>query len=458
LIALIANLTSCSGSVAAIGLIGGGVATKFLLNDMDDRATHIVQNAAAAGSLVSSKVARDLQLLIDATRQNFHDELDKQWDRLDSEKISVLRELNSKLEQAESAGKEFGRLEDTVYLDTDSLVSRIPFAQKMPRIRKVEGGSQYFKADGTYSVRITANILAPFGPNVRISVADKPFTNLRPEPPYSTVLAIGSDVLNPYFKEFQLSYVPITISTEMEEGSFLSKKKRPFTFTIPLELFPKYPASYQLDQAFEAQVVDASRVDIAPGSFMTIPGCGDSGCNAYWNVCTNFPVGAQPTRTVNLVDTFNGWGGFGAVTYGPSQACQVYWQHSHNVARNVKIDVEYHPLKPEIQHGKIDLQPIVVGGTAPYCTALAPELKTLPIAADTVQQEGSQSKVCWLQFGVTYSAQFNPALKGYTLAIKTFNGENYASTENSTDSAIEIHDTKETTFVRSTVKLKEPKW
>jgi hypothetical protein len=189
---------------------------------------------------------------------------------------------------------------------------------------------------------------------------------------------------------------------------------------------------------------------------MTIPGCGDSGCNAYYNVCTNFPAGAQPTRTVNLVDTFSGWGGFGAVTYGASQACQGYWQHSHNVARNVKIDVEYHPLQPQMQHRGVELKPIVVGGAAPYCTALPPEMKTQPIAAEMVAQ--GSSTVCWIQLGVTYSAEFDPAMKGYTLAIKTFNGEPYAATENSADPGIEIHDTKQPPFNRSTIKLKPPAW
>ena len=91
LLALVISLLSCGGAVSAIGVIGGGVATKLLLQDMDDRATHVVQNAAAAGSLVSSKAARDVQMLIDATRQNLHDELDVQWDKLDREKIDFLQ-------------------------------------------------------------------------------------------------------------------------------------------------------------------------------------------------------------------------------------------------------------------------------------------------------------------------------------------------------------------------------
>src|SRR5882724_5722181 len=85
-IVLMLNLSACGAPVSGIGVIGGGIATKLLLQDMDDRATHVIQNAAAAGSLLSSKAARDVHLLIDAARQNLHDELDVQWDKLDREK------------------------------------------------------------------------------------------------------------------------------------------------------------------------------------------------------------------------------------------------------------------------------------------------------------------------------------------------------------------------------------
>jgi hypothetical protein len=102
------NLSACGGGGSAIGMISGGVATKLLLQDMDDRATHVIQNAAASGSLVSSKAARDVQLLIDAARQSLHDELDIQWDKLDRKKIDFLRELNAEVNKIQDVGKQFG--------------------------------------------------------------------------------------------------------------------------------------------------------------------------------------------------------------------------------------------------------------------------------------------------------------------------------------------------------------
>ena len=457
---LIFNLTSCiGGAVAAIGAFSGGVATKLLLQDMDDRATHVVQNAAASGSLVSSKAARDVQLLIDATRQNLHDELDTQWDKLDNEKIGLLRELNSQVDRIQDISGDFGRLEDTAYLDTDTLVSRLPFAEKMPRVRKVEGSSQYYKTDGDYQVRITSNVFEPFGPDTQVFIGDTRLT-VAEKPPYSAVLTIPNKML--HFRDYQTSDIPLTIKTRIEQKSWFSKTKKDYVFTVPIELFAKNPAYYQMDESINAEVPDLTKVTVSKGPLMTIPGCGDSGCNAYYNVCTPFPIGAVYTRTLNLYDSFSGWGGFGAVTVGTGTVCQVYWQHSHNVARNVSIDVEYHPLKPEVQHSPIVLKP-VVAGKAPdaLCTTgidgsnPTPDKPTAPVAV------GTSNTVCWLQFGKSYLADFNPNTKGYTLAVHMFNGQNYYVVDGVTDKthpgielqSLPLSDTKKAVF-----KILEPVW
>jgi hypothetical protein len=418
------NLVSC-GPVAGIGMIGGGVATKFVLQDLDDRASHIVQNAAAAGSLVSSKAARDVELLIDATRQNLKDDLDTQWNRLDREKVDLLRELNSQINKIENLAAGVEKLEDTVYLDTDSLVSRVPFAEKMPRIRRVEGASQYYKTDGTYTVRITSNVFTPFGAATQIFLNGKPLAVV-PKPPYSAEVSIPNEMLS--FSNFQVIGAPLTIQASIEQDSFFSKKKKEYSFTIPIQLFAKYPAYYQMDEEITNYVVDPSQVAVAKGALFNIPGCGDSGCNAYYNVCTNFPIGTQFTRTVNLYDSFSGWGGFGAAAVGTGQVCQIYWQHSHNTARNVSIDVEYHPLMPTTQHSAILLKPVVAGKTtAPLCT---PSINGInPQPNQTVQPTalGTSNTVCWLQFGTAYLADFSPNHKGYTLAVHMFNGQRYAA-------------------------------
>jgi hypothetical protein len=458
LLALVISLLSCGGAVSAIGVIGGGVATKLLLQDMDDRATHVVQNAAAAGSLVSSKAARDVQMLIDATRQNLHDELDVQWDKLDREKIDFLRALNSQVDRIQDISNQFGNLEDNVYLDTDALVSDLPFAQKMPRIRRIDGASQYFKTDGDYQLLLTANVFAPFGAETHVFVG-KEEMKVASKPPYSAILSIPHEKLQ--FNDFQTIEVPLTIKTQLEDKSFFSKKKKDYEFTAFIELYPKYPAYYQMDESVNTQVVDPSQLAVARGAQMTIAGCGDSGCNAYYNVCTPVPVGVQVTRTVNLYDSFSGWGGFGAVTVGNGSVCQVYWQHSHNVARNVSIDVEYHPLKPEIQHNPLLLQPVIAGKSpAPLCTPRSDGTQPGPGQTVTPTAVGASSTVCWLQFGNTYLAEFSPTTTGYKLAVHTFNGQNYSVVDGATDQnhpGIDVQTLPGSTPKKSMFKILEPK-
>jgi hypothetical protein len=459
LLVLVVNLSSCGGAVSAIGVIGGGVATKFLLQDMDDRATHVIQNAAASGSLVSSKAARDVQLLIDAARQNLHNELDVQWDKLDREKIDFLRELNAEVDKIQDMGQQFGKLEDTVFLDTDTLASRLPFAQNIPRIRRIEGSSQYFKTDGDYKLLLTASLFAPFGPETKVLVGNE-VMQINQQPPYSAILTIPHDKLQ--FNDFQTVEIPLKITTQIEQKHFLSKnEKKSYEFTAYIELYPKYPAYYQMDESVNAMVVDNSRTEVSKGERTTIAGCGDSGCNAYYNICAPFPVGAQYIQTVNLYDSFSGWGGFGAVSVGVGNACQVYWQHSHNVARNVSIDVLYYPLKPEIQHTPVLLQPVIAGQSpGPLCTARADGIQPPPGQVVTPTAVGASKAVCWLQFGNTYLAEFNANNKGYKLAVHMFNGQNYAVIDGTTDKehpGIEVQTLPGDNPRKSTFKILEPK-
>lgn len=86
-----------------------------------------------------------------------------------------------------------------------------------------------------------------------------------------------------------------------------------------------------------------SEAQIQKGPLTTIPGCGNSGCNAYYNICVDVPKGATPIGITNYFDSFVGWGGFGNPRKTETGFCATYWQHSHNVARSVSFDVSYQP-------------------------------------------------------------------------------------------------------------------
>ncbi len=74
---------------------------------------------------------------------------------------------------------------------------------------------------------------------------------------------------------------------------------------------------------------------------------------------------------------------------------------------------------------------------------------------------GTSNTVCWLQFGKSYLADFNPNTKGYTLAVHMFNGQNYYVVDGVTDKthpgielqSLPLSDTKKAVF-----KILEPVW
>lgn len=79
---------------------------------------------------------------------------------------------------------------------------------------------------------------------------------------------------------------------------------------------------------------------------LVIPGCGESGCNAQFQVCGSAPPNTKTTGNVrNYSDSFgNAWGQWiGAPAVTPTQVCQSFNQHSHNVTRTVGFQFEVVP-------------------------------------------------------------------------------------------------------------------
>lgn len=98
--------------------------------------------------------------------------------------------------------------------------------------------------------------------------------------------------------------------------------------------------------ALAQSVSSEPETQIQKGQLTLIPGCGNSGCNAYYNICVDVPKGATPIGITNYFDSFIGWGGFGNPRKTDTGFCATYWQHSHNQARNDSFDVIYVPSHP----------------------------------------------------------------------------------------------------------------
>ncbi len=518
---LVLSNSDCGGGGAGVLTVAaGGVAVSKVLDKLEEKVTNIIQQAAAAGSLLSTKVARDLELEVQAARQQLHDELNEQWDRLDREEISGLKEIDKAIDDLNQNIQKAGNIEDDLSLDVDQKLNAIPFLKKSVTIRRVEGSSQYYRTEGLYVVTVKGNVFD--------QMADKPIIKLGDEkpceddpkapptvildaksvtlsPPYDLVLKIDAEVIKKYFQDRTLAYIPISICQQVKNRDYAFQvwrdKYRDGKYKFSLELFPKYPAAYRLTEFDKEPFVDASQTLVQPARFMYVPGCGNSGCNAYYNVCTDVSAGGQPIQAVDFQDSFNGWGGFGKQWVTSTGVCALYWQHSHNVGRNVGFNVQYHPLGQHVVPHDINLTPLSPdqmdamiakdrNGPQPaspilnsILVALAPlkTISTVPasvlggifnatasmqqVIASSESTPAPTSQVAPAQlpaldhgsvkFGRTYAAQFKPNMQYYELVFRTFTGEELVDT--SSKHSRQIYASPVSTGVqRMTVCLKTP--
>lgn len=405
------GLTGCGG-VDPLSIAAGGITTSLLLDKFTEKANNIIGNAAASTSLVATKGARDVELLIGAARVQLHDELATNWDKLGAERIAVLREIDTMLTRVEGQVQGVGRIEDSIVLDIDGVLKRLPLISVSPTLRRVDGATQYFRHQGIYRVTFTSNLRDFATGDVSFSLNGKPVPAewVNAKPPYETVLTIPSAALTDAFQESSLAYTPVVMSANVPNRSWWQvwrPKERLVAFPVKLELFPKRAVTYRLVEWSSIPSVDKSQVLVQKGTIHNIQGCGNDGCNAYHPACVDVPVGAQPIDAANFQDSYGSHGGWGQVSIRPTQVCAVYWQHSHNVSRNVSFDARYYPASVD----KV-ATPIM--------------LRHLGVTEDDKSSKGALADA--LEIGETYSADFSQKLATYDLVVRSFTGETFVAT------------------------------
>lgn len=438
------------------------------LDKLSDKAKNVVQDAGSVGSLLVSKAARDIQLEIMAARIQLHDELGKQWDTLDQEKVSVLKEIDSSLDKIRSDLGQVSRMQDDLVLDVDSTLNKIPFLKETKTIRRIWGASQYYRPNGIYVVTLHGNIFdaAAGGPDVM--VGGRHLTVLPiVQPPYDVRLEIPASLINDRFQDRKIVQVPIVIKQKVSNRSYRFQiwrnefKTEEFTFV--LELFPKFPAAYRLTEYNEEPSFDQSKTLIWPRRETLIPGCGDSGCNAYYQICEDIPPGNQPIAAINFYDSRGvGWySGFAGPIVTSTGVCAQYWQHSHNTARNVGFDVQYHPATTVTIEKDVELVPISGGALAQYFNDDVAAAKDKPLQNGQVPvgyaivEKGIDHGA--VRIGQAYNVHFDNSMKSFTLVMRTFTGQELYMTPGKDSDGLDASKLENmTSFKRMTVALKAP--
>lgn len=397
-------------------LVAGWTAGK-VLDKAQAVANDVLGTAAQNGSLVISKGARDAQLLIDAARQQLHDELGTQWEKLNEQEVSILREVDATTMKIERLGKKVENIQDSIVLDIDAELAKLPFSKSTPVIRRVDGGTQYFKKSGLYRVVLTSNLvgLAPPG-SITATIGGKSLSKdaVNVKPPYEIAVIVPATMLT--FDKTKLAYAPLVLhaAVSSERGlKFWKPSTRDADLTTMLELFPVRALTYKLIEWRSVPTVNSGRLEIQKGPDATVKGCGDSGCNEYHPQCVAVPSGGVPVDYINLRDSFAGWGGWGPSRVEGTQVCATYWQHSHNQTRNVGFDARYYPQELVRTAVPITLTKID--------TATAP-----PPTNPGVAQNGTASND--IELGSTYNALFSNQYASYDLVVIPFTGESIVVT------------------------------
>jgi hypothetical protein len=307
--------------------------------------------------------------------------------------------------------------------------------------------------------------------------------------------------LEKHFKDRELSEIPVQISQKVKP-----RDKSPRMYKFSLELLPIYPAGYRLTEYASAKAVNTNKINVTNPRLFYVAGCGNDGCNAYFNICEDVPAGAQIIGAGDYYDSFVGWGGFAAAIPNSTGTgmCAKYWQHSHNVGRNVGFSVRYHPLESATVERDLPLTPFSINKSPLETTRISADttsaetrkgvirqsnaalnsyisvtspvpvegiVKTRPMQSfDTrAKFEGGPQQSFppkqqvindygGVRFGRTYSARFSADMQSFDLVFRLFTGEEIVVTPGKSDSTVEASPLEDlTTFKRMTVKLVEPK-
>jgi hypothetical protein len=351
---LLGGLAAPARAADPLSVAAPGFPTAFVLDQFTAKAAFLAGKAIGEGSLPASRHARELQLMIANARAELRGESDDPWDKLPPPRQAILRALDRQLLAAPDPAADRGRIENPVALNVAAQLARLPFDKATPVVRRVDGATQLWRADGSYRVLVTTNLPAAGATTYALNVGGQPAPPgwLKVQPPDKLQLDIPAATLAPTLAERTLGHVPLEVTALMPKGTwkFWTAPTEPLRFPITLEVFPRKPFAYALKEAAEGFVVDDKRTLVAKGRTLAVPGCGAAGCERDHVLCNDAPAGSKPVEPAFFTDSAaadpaGAW--TGAVNPTATGFCAIYKQRSPSVGRTIGFDVRYHPGQGE---------------------------------------------------------------------------------------------------------------
>jgi hypothetical protein len=432
--------------VAPLSIAATGVVTSKVLDKAEQVGDNLIQQAGYVSSLTSSQTIRDLQLLISDARQQMHEELNTNWDRLDNQKVDLLRNIDSSIQQLSGVMNRGGLLEEDAYLDINHITDKLPFVSSDPIVGSVRGATVGFRETGFYRITVRGTVFQPPAgdPTVKIKglVVGSPYVKLTKGTQHNEAnIDFQSSYLSKYFADKTLSYLPITLDIPVPDKSYYfaetRKKYRTASYHVTLQLLPRHPiAKYSLIEMTEVPTVNkAAPPQSKWGDTVQVPGCGHDGCNDTFWACADVPAGAEPIAVVDHYDDVASYGEFtGLLKPTPGGICELYHQH-RPMSRNIRIKVSYYPPDTALIPKDVELHPVS--------------------AEDSAQQPVAPAKE--LAFDQLYVAYFSNSMKSFRLAMTLFTGEPLGSTPEKTSAPIlDVKRSDQTTAKEITIQVKSP--
>lgn len=392
-----------------------GLTAGFVLDKLEDKVNAVISHAMESGSMVSSKAARDLQMTIQSARIELHDELDDQWDNLNSKQVDLLRELDTRASGVENIVGGVQNVEDTVFLDTSSILDKLNLSDNTPAIRRVDGATLIAPIvdETSYPVTIRGNFFSDKLPIIRVDGKNLDPSLVSFVPPYSARIVIPSRLLESHFQDARLSKVPVQINTSYRKKRWLGlwQETAKATLSLDLQLMPRYPLTYRVTELYTDTELDKSTEKLQLGAIFSVPGTGKSGRWQGYRACTDTPPGSQPIRvqsqiTAGLAD--GGWWRWGPKELTPNGGCSSFENQVHDRDRQVRVDVFYYPLVDVTRRRELALRDIALPNEQAGCGPTCPAGK--------------------MQYGRSYVADFSSKMTDYEITVVSFWGKQFVLT------------------------------
>lgn len=360
-----------AGTLAFVALSAASCGGKNIGQELDDLQGKI---SSTAGQLGSTAGLTELQLLdtlamkVQELRIQWKDILGDSITTLDLEQQKTLDTLSQAAGKVDTLIDHTTRLEDLAVLDVNVLLAKVGLAPSN-EIRRIVPSAQSHKDSGVYSYEVTLPLFGTGNEITGIRLNGVDVTNWKKDlPPHGFRLDIPTAMIEKSFSDWDLGKAQLQIDLKTPEPWWkIWKSSLKQTVTVSTGLFPRHPLRYWFathPHHFEVDRRDGhlEKVNSPP---TLIPGCGNSGCEWFFNICATAPVGAEPIGdVVEQSDSFRGWGEFHPPpSVQANVTCMVYRQNSHNQNRTVWFSTHYHPLIDVPETRYYTLIPLSANGT-----------------------------------------------------------------------------------------------